>query len=395
MRFAENPRDRVAGFRVAQLLPGVGPKIAETIVAAAAEDDGFAAMSALDAAGQSARGLFRLRRPHAPPRVARRALAGRARRRRRLALAACSRRATTTRRRGLGDLEALERIAASFASRERFLSELTLDPPDATSDEAGPPLRDEDYLILSTIHSAKGQEWRSVFVLNCVDGCIPSDLATGSSEEIEEERRLLYVAMTRARDELDADRPAALLCPRPAEERRPQRLRRPHPLHPAAAPEAFRPPDLAGRAALSRRARSVGRAARRSRGADAGDVAVSRSSDARLILCPDLCTHEQVRVGRRQSEKCARRIPLAEIEALIDGPRTLIAGDPYEDEIAISRERPQCGWPPVIRRFHHAREGWRDLCSADQRPLPALGARTDEEAVPKIRQRRAAGDVPR
>jgi DNA helicase-2/ATP-dependent DNA helicase PcrA len=102
----------------------------------------------------------------------------------------------------MGDLEALERIAASFPSRERFLSELALDPPDTTSDEAGPPLRDEDYLILSTIHSAKGQEWRSVFVLNCVDGCIPSDLATGSSEEIEEERRLLYVAMTRAKDEL-------------------------------------------------------------------------------------------------------------------------------------------------------------------------------------------------
>jgi DNA helicase-2/ATP-dependent DNA helicase PcrA len=102
----------------------------------------------------------------------------------------------------MGDLEALERIAASFPSRERFLSELALDPPDATSDEAGPPLKDEDYLILSTIHSAKGQEWRSVFVLNCVDGCIPSDLATGSSEEVEEERRLLYVAMTRAKDEL-------------------------------------------------------------------------------------------------------------------------------------------------------------------------------------------------
>ena len=91
---------------------------------------------------------------------------------------------------------------ATYPSRERFLSELTLDPPDATSDEAGPPLRDEDYLILSTIHSAKGQEWKSVFVLNCVDGCIPSDLATGSSDEIEEERRLLYVAMTRAKDEL-------------------------------------------------------------------------------------------------------------------------------------------------------------------------------------------------
>ena len=65
------------------------------------------------------------------------------------------------------------------------------------------PLLDEDYLILSTIHSAKGQEWKSVFVLNCIDGCIPSDLGTGTSEEIEEERRLLYVAMTRAKDQLD------------------------------------------------------------------------------------------------------------------------------------------------------------------------------------------------
>ena len=102
----------------------------------------------------------------------------------------------------MNDLEALERIAASFPTRERFLSDLALDPPDATSDESGPPLRDEDYVILSTIHSAKGQEWRSVFVLNCVDGCIPSDLGTGTSEEIEEERRLLYVAMTRAKDQL-------------------------------------------------------------------------------------------------------------------------------------------------------------------------------------------------
>ena len=98
----------------------------------------------------------------------------------------------------------MERIAETYPSRERFLSDLTLDPPDATSDEAGPPLRDEDYLILSTIHSAKGQEWTSVFVLNCVDGCIPSDLATGSRDEIEEERRLLYVAMTRAKEELVA-----------------------------------------------------------------------------------------------------------------------------------------------------------------------------------------------
>jgi DNA helicase-2/ATP-dependent DNA helicase PcrA len=100
------------------------------------------------------------------------------------------------------DLSQLARIASTYPSRERFLTEVTLDPPGATSDEAGPPGLDEDYLILSTIHSAKGQEWRSVHVLNIVDGCIPSDLSTGSSAELEEERRLLYVAMTRARDEL-------------------------------------------------------------------------------------------------------------------------------------------------------------------------------------------------
>ena len=101
-----------------------------------------------------------------------------------------------------GDVLQMESIASTYPTRERFLTELTLDPPDATSDESGVPLIDEDYLILSTIHSAKGQEWRNVFVLNGVDGCIPSDLGTGSDEEIDEERRLLYVAMTRAKEDL-------------------------------------------------------------------------------------------------------------------------------------------------------------------------------------------------
>jgi len=106
-----------------------------------------------------------------------------------------------------GDLAQLARLAAQYPSRERFLAELTLDPPEATSDEPGVPHRDEDYLILSTLHSAKGQEWNAVYVLNVVDGCMPSDLATGSAAEIDEERRLLYVGMTRARHHL------ALLVP--------------------------------------------------------------------------------------------------------------------------------------------------------------------------------------
>jgi DNA helicase II / ATP-dependent DNA helicase PcrA len=100
------------------------------------------------------------------------------------------------------DLLQLEQIAGGYPTRERFLTDLTLDPPDATGGQAGVPLKDDDYLILSTIHSAKGQEWRAVFVLNVVDGCIPSDLGTGTTAEIEEERRLLYVGMTRAKDQL-------------------------------------------------------------------------------------------------------------------------------------------------------------------------------------------------
>jgi DNA helicase-2/ATP-dependent DNA helicase PcrA len=197
LRFVENPRDRVAGFRVMQLLPGVGPGHAEKMVAAASA--GWEALAAY-AAPPKARAAFAeftalLARARAPWPAD-------------FAEILSWRRATLEESYDniaprAADLDALERIAETYPSRERFLSELTLDPPDATSDEAGPPLRDEDYLILSTIHSAKGQEWRSVFVLNCVDGCIPSDLATGAQGEIEEERRLLYVAMTRAKEDLE------------------------------------------------------------------------------------------------------------------------------------------------------------------------------------------------
>ena len=73
----------------------------------------------------------------------------------------------------------LEQIAASYPHARAVPHRPDARSAVATSDEAGAPLLDEDYLILSTIHSAKGQEWKSVFVLNAVDGCIPSDLATG------------------------------------------------------------------------------------------------------------------------------------------------------------------------------------------------------------------------
>jgi DNA helicase-2/ATP-dependent DNA helicase PcrA len=100
------------------------------------------------------------------------------------------------------DLEQIEQLAARFADRQSLLTQLALDPPESTEDFAGPPLLDEDYLILSTIHSAKGLEWDVVFVIHAADGNIPSDMATGSDEQIEEELRLFYVALTRAKNHL-------------------------------------------------------------------------------------------------------------------------------------------------------------------------------------------------
>ena len=203
LRFVENPRDGIAGFRLMQLIPGIGPASAQEVLdhmigaadpiralldmpspSRAGDDWGtFVETVASLRAGRSGwPAEFVCARLWYEPHLER------------LHEDAITRRA---------DLIQLEQIASGYPSRERFLTELTLDPPDATSDQSGVPLLDEDYLVLSTIHSAKGQEWRTVFLINTVDGCLPSDLATGTSAEIEEERRLLYVAMTRAKDQLE------------------------------------------------------------------------------------------------------------------------------------------------------------------------------------------------
>ncbi|WP_375142608.1 ATP-dependent helicase [Ideonella benzenivorans] len=204
LRWADNPRCRLAGLRTALLVPGIGPAHARRL------------LDAMDAASDPAAAL----RAYVPPAAAAtdwQALA---------TLWLALRQDAGTGWPGelqrivdwyaphlerlndhpvprLADLAQLAAIAGSHRSRERFLTELALDPPEAGSDTASDPLLDEDYLILSTIHSAKGQEWQAVYLLNVVDGCIPGDLGVGTPEEIEEERRLLYVAMTRARQHLD------------------------------------------------------------------------------------------------------------------------------------------------------------------------------------------------
>jgi DNA helicase II / ATP-dependent DNA helicase PcrA len=202
LRFVENPRDRVAGFRILQLLPGVGPTSAQRALDAMAHHvDPIGALARTappPRAGEGWTDLVETLQQLRSGKTGWPAEIGRAR----LWYIPHLERMHEEPSARHADLLQLEQIAAGYPSRTRFLTDLTLDPPDATSDQAGVPLLDEDYLILSTIHSAKGQEWRSVFVLNVVDGCIPSDLGTGATAEIEEERRLLYVAMTRAKDTL-------------------------------------------------------------------------------------------------------------------------------------------------------------------------------------------------
>lgn len=205
LKWGDNPRNQVSAFRVLKLLPGMGPALAarcfECLMAgdyaftaltrfrppAAAREDWqpfVALLSTLQSrtaedpswSGQVG-AVRRWYQPHLE-----RIYDG-----------------VETR---LADLEQLEQIAARYPTRERFLTELTLDPPSAAGDLAGDPLLDEDYLVLSTVHSAKGQEWKSVFVLNVSDGSFPSEFSTGRPELVEEERRLLYVAMTRARQSL-------------------------------------------------------------------------------------------------------------------------------------------------------------------------------------------------
>jgi DNA helicase-2/ATP-dependent DNA helicase PcrA len=102
----------------------------------------------------------------------------------------------------IADLQRLADAAASRPSLHDALVELALDPPVSSADLAGPPRLDEDYLVISTIHSAKGLEWRAVHLPHLVDGAVPSDMALAAPGGLAEEQRLFYVAVTRARDQL-------------------------------------------------------------------------------------------------------------------------------------------------------------------------------------------------
>jgi DNA helicase-2/ATP-dependent DNA helicase PcrA len=202
LRWLDNPRNQIAAFRVLQLLPGMGPANAKKAL------DLFIANNHLFAS------LENFQPPHEAVVAWKkfqetfRALADPAREWRgqigmiREWYKPLMERLYEHVHMRIGDLDQLELLSGQYPTRERFVTELTLDPPNGTGDLSGAAHQDEDYLVLSTVHSAKGMEWDHVYILNVVDGSFPNEFSTGKPEQVEEERRLLYVAMTRARNEL-------------------------------------------------------------------------------------------------------------------------------------------------------------------------------------------------
>jgi DNA helicase II / ATP-dependent DNA helicase PcrA len=202
LRWADNPRNALAAFRVAQLLPGVGPANARACVEhLAANNLAFASLKTFAAPASAKYEFEKLSDLLVALTDPQRAWQGQVHMTREWYKPHFERIYEHFHTR-LGDLDQLDLLSGQYPSRERFLTELTLDPPNATSDLAGTPMLDEDYLILTTIHSAKGMEWDTVYLLNVVDGSFPSEFATGKPELIDEERRLFYVALTRAQNDL-------------------------------------------------------------------------------------------------------------------------------------------------------------------------------------------------
>jgi len=210
LRLAENPLDSVAGFRVLVLMPGIGHVKAASLLDNLREGGGhfetWSSWSPPSVLKDDWPKLIRLlqemeQRAESDAGVATDIHGAR------LFYAPLLESKYDNVKARLNDLIQLEAIAARYQSRTEFLSEMTLDPPSSTQELPADPFLDEDYLTLSTIHSAKGLEWDSVYLIHAADGNIPSDMATGSPEEIEEERRLFYVAMTRAKNHLSVVRP--------------------------------------------------------------------------------------------------------------------------------------------------------------------------------------------
>jgi len=199
LRLVDRPADEMAWFRVLQLLDGVGPARARRAVdRLVADPAGWAGAraelptSALELADALVAAIADAGDKSPGP-----AVEGL-----RDALAPLVRGHYVDGAVRVPDLDTLAGLAGDARDVRTFVAEVVLDPPASTQDLAGPPQLDEDWLVLSTVHSAKGLEWQSVHLVAAYDGNFPADMAAGTSESIAEERRLMYVALTRARRSL-------------------------------------------------------------------------------------------------------------------------------------------------------------------------------------------------
>ena len=210
LRILDNPADQLAWHRVLASMEGVGPATVRRLcdeLGIEQHDDSLARFidgagkvpSAADAQAAELRAAFATCLTDIPPAQQVDRLKGYC------ALVFPNRYDDSAAR--VADIDQLAATAAAYSTRSRFLTELTLDPPSKTSDQAGPPHLDDDWLTLSTIHSAKGLEWRSVHLLHAADGNMPSEMALGDEHGLAEELRLMYVALTRAKDELTVNFP--------------------------------------------------------------------------------------------------------------------------------------------------------------------------------------------
>ena len=218
LRVIDNPRDEVSWYRVLMLLPGIGDTTARALMASMAErawdPDALTHWAAPPRARDAHKALSQLLRALRGRELLRRSSLEGHERRRELTTAEeidlirqlyddLLREKYDRPEPRLADLDQLRAIATSFPSRSTFLSTIALEPPQSTQDLAeGGADAEDDALILSTAHSAKGKEWDAVFLIWAVDGWFPMARATEDEDELEEERRLMYVAMTRARNYL-------------------------------------------------------------------------------------------------------------------------------------------------------------------------------------------------
>ena len=209
-RLADNPRDEMAWFRLFQLMPGVGPAKARRAINAMRDQDGAIPLSHLDinqrwgliaeALPDEARVMSQnLSDALCPSRGEELRLHASRVRNAIAPLIVASYEESAPR---LEDLEALVNACAQAPRLSDVAAEQALEPPASTGALAGPPSIDEDWLVLSTVHSAKGLEFDAVHMIHCADGFFPSDMSLGSKEGLEEERRLFYVGITRARRNL-------------------------------------------------------------------------------------------------------------------------------------------------------------------------------------------------